>query len=100
MIKLGGPAATLAGAMLAAHRGLSINLAAKVSESSLGSAATLNIACLVPSADWGVSLTQVYLAEDIAKPALRLENVRVTPPAGPGLGLEVDEKAVARFTVK
>ena len=100
LIKLGGPAATLAGAMLAAHRGLSINLAAKVSESSLGSAATLNIACLVPSVDWGVSLTQVYLAEDIAKPALRLEQGRVTPPAGPGLGLEVDEKAVARFRVK
>ena len=32
LIKLGGPAATLAGAMLAAHRGLSINLAAKVAE--------------------------------------------------------------------
>ena len=99
LIKLGGPAATLAGAMLAAHRGLSINLAAKVSESSLGSAATLNLACLVPSADWGVSLTHVYLAEDIAKPALRLVDGRVKPPVGPGLGLQVDEAAVARFRV-
>ena len=99
LIKLGGPAAAQAGAMLAAHRGLSINIAAKVAESSLGSAATLNLACLVPAADWGVSLTHVYLAGDIATPALRIEDGRVTPPLGPGLGLDVDEKAVARFKV-
>jgi muconate cycloisomerase len=97
LIKLGGPAATLAAAVLAAHRGLSINLAAKVAESSLGSAATLNIACLVRSVEWGVSLTQVYLAEDIARPALRMEGGRVGPPSGAGLGLEIDERAVARF---
>jgi muconate cycloisomerase len=99
LIKLGGPAATLAGAMLAAHRGLSINLAAKVAESSLGSAGTLNIACLVPSAEWGVSLTQVYLAEDIARPMLRIEAGSVKPPSGAGLGLEIDERALARFRV-
>lgn len=99
LIKLGGPGATLRAATLAEHRGLSINLAAKVSESSLGSAATLNMACLVPSADWGVSLTHVYLAEDIAKPVLRLTDGKVALPGGPGLGLEVDEAAVARFRV-
>lgn len=100
LIKLGGPAATLAGATLAAHRGLSINLAAKVAESSLGSAATLNVACVVPSVDWGVSLTQVYLAEDLTRPALKLESGYVAPPPGPGLGLEVDEQVVARYHVR
>ena len=100
LIKLGGPAACLAGAALAAHRGLSINLAAKVAESSLGSAGTLHLATLVPSADWGVSLTHVYLAEDIARPVLRLADGRVTPPPGPGLGVEVDEAVVARLRVR
>lgn len=97
LIKLGGPAATIAAAQLAAHRGLSINLAAKVAESSLGSCATLHLASLVPSADWGISLTHVYLAEDIARPKLAIADGRVQAPAGPGLGLEVDEAAVARF---
>ena len=100
LIKLGGPSATLTAAALAAHRGLSINMAAKVSESSLGSAATLALATIVPSANWGISLTHVYLAEDIAKPVLKIDDGVVRPPVGPGLGLEVDEAAVARFTVE
>lgn len=99
LIKLGGPAAVLSAAALAAHRGLSINLAAKVAESSLGSAGTLALAAIVPAADWGISLTHVYLAEDIAKPVLRIEDGVVRVPVGPGLGLEVDEAAVRRFTV-
>lgn len=100
LIKLGGPSATIAAAQLAAHRGLSINLAAKVAESSLGSAGTLHLATLVPSADWGVSLTHVYLAEDIARPRLAIEDGRVLPPTGPGLGLDVDESTLARVRVK
>lgn len=100
LIKLGGPSATLRAAALAAHRGLSINLAAKVAESSLGSAGTLHLATMVPAADWGVSLTHVYLAEDIARPVLRIVDGRVRPPAGAGLGVEVDEAAVRRFTLK
>ena len=100
LIKLGGPAATLRAAALAEHRGLSINLAAKVAESSLGSAATLHLATMVPSAAWGVSLTHVYLAEDIGRPRLTLADGKVKPPPGPGLGVEVDEAAVRRLTVK
>ena len=100
LIKLGGPTGLLAGAFIAERLGLSLNMAAKVAESSLGSAATLHMACLVPTVDWGISLTHVYLAEDIAKPALRIENGLVPLPMGPGLGLEVDEAAVARFRVK
>ena len=97
LIKLAGPSGVLAAAQLAQFRGLSINLAAKVSESSLGSAGTLHLAGLVPSADWGVSLTHVYLAEDIARPALRIEDGHVKVPTGAGLGVEVDEAAVARL---
>lgn len=100
LIKLAGPSATLAAAMLAEHRGLSINVAAKVAESSLGSAATLNMACLAPSADWGVSLTHVYLAEDIARPVLRIADGQVRLPGGAGLGLEVDEALVERYRVR
>ena len=100
LIKLGGPTALLACAFIAERHGLSLNLASKVAESSLGSAATLHMACLVPSVDWGISLTHVYLAEDIARTKLRIENGMVTQPSGPGLGMEVDEATVARLRVK
>ena len=100
LIKLGGPTTLLSCAFIAERLGLSLNLASKVAESSLGSAATLHMACLVPAVDWGISLTHVYLAEDIARNKLRIVDGMVALPDGPGLGMDVDEAAVARFRVK
>ena len=54
----------------------------------------------MPKADWGVSLTHLYLAEDVVKQPLPLANGLVALPSGPGLGVEVDEAAIARFTVR
>ena len=57
-------------------------------------------ACAVPKADWGVSLTHFYLAEDIVRQPLLLKGGLVALPDGPGLGIEVDEAAVERFRVR
>ncbi len=99
LIKLGGISAALQAAKLCQRLGLSVNIAAKIAESSIASAAAVHLACAVPKADWGVSLTHVYLAEDIVRRPLRLANGFVALPAGPGLGIDVDEAAVARFRV-
>jgi muconate cycloisomerase len=80
--------------------GLSVNIAVKIAESSIGSAAALHLACAVPKADWGVSLSHLYLADDVVKRPLALADGLVALPEGPGLGVEVDEDAVARFTVR
>ena len=77
-----------------------MNIAVKIAESSIGSSAALHLACAVPKADWGVSLTHLYLAEDVVKQPLPLANGLVALPSGPGLCVEVDEAAVARFTVR
>ena len=77
-----------------------MNIAAKIAESSISSAAALHLACAVPKADWGVSLTHFYLAEDIVKRPLPLKGGLVALPDGPGLGIEVDEAAVERFRVR
>ena len=82
---------TLAAALLCDDFGLKVNVAAKIAESSLGTAAAAHLACTVPSIDWGVSLTHFYLAEDIVKAPLALGNGVVELPSGPGLGVEVDE---------
>ncbi len=54
----------------------------------------------MPKADWGVSLSHLYLAEDIVKRPLALAGGLVALPDGPGLGVEVDEAAVERFRVR
>jgi L-alanine-DL-glutamate epimerase-like enolase superfamily enzyme len=46
-----------------------------------------------------VSLTHFYLAEDIVKRPLTIADGLVALPTTPGLGVEVDEAAVARCAV-
>jgi muconate cycloisomerase len=100
LIKLGGIVTAVEAGRMCQRLGLSMNIAVKIAESSVGSAAALHLACAVPKADWGVSLSHFYLAEDIVKRPLPLANGFVVLPDGPGLGVEVDEAAVARFTVR
>ena len=78
---------------------LKVNVAAKIAESSLASAAAIHLACAVPSVDWGVSLTHFYLAHDLVRQPLPLRDGHVALPDGPGLGVEIDEAAVERFRV-
>ncbi len=100
LIKLGGISAAVEAGKICQRLGLSVNIAAKIAESSISSAAALHLACAVPKADWGVSLTHFYLAEDIVKRPLPLANGMVALPDGPGLGIDVDERAVERFRVR
>jgi len=100
LIKLGGMAAALQAAILCERQGLAVNIAAKIAESSIASAAAVHLACAVPTIDWGVSLTHFYLAEDLARRPLPMGDHGVSLPRGAGLGIEVDENAVARFRVK
>ena len=72
LIKLGGITAAIEAGELCQRLGLSVNIAAKIAESSIASAAALHLACAVPKADWGVSLTHFYLAEDIVRRPLPL----------------------------
>jgi muconate cycloisomerase len=99
LIKLGGIGPALKAADLCRHLGLKVNVASKIAESSIASAALLHLACAIPASDWGVSLTHFYLAEDLVKRPLPLGDGIVARPMGPGLGVEVDEAAVERFRV-
>ena len=97
LIKLGGMSAAMEAARLCDRLGLAVNVAAKIAELSIGSAAAIHLACAVPAADWGVSLTHFYLAGDIVRNAPAIGDGMVTLPTGPGLGIEVDEAQVERF---
>jgi len=100
LIKLGGMSAAIEAARLCERRGLAVNVAAKISESSIASAAAVHLACAAPAVDWGVSLTHFYLAEDVVSTPPGIADGLVAVPSAPGLGIEVDEGAVARFAVR
>jgi muconate cycloisomerase len=100
LIKLGGLSTALDAARLCQRLRLKVNVAAKIAESSLASAAAIHLACAVPAVDWGVSLTHFYLAEDLVRRPLPLRDGHVALPEGPGLGVEIDEAAVERLRVR
>jgi muconate cycloisomerase len=100
LIKLGGITTALEAAKLCRRLGLKVNVAAKIAESSVASAAAIQLACAVPNVEWGVSLTHFYLAEDIVRDPLPLCSGVVALPTGTGLGVEVDEAKVERFRVR
>jgi muconate cycloisomerase len=100
LIKLGGLAPALTAGALCRRLALAVNVAAKMAESGLGNAAAVHLACALDSVDWGVSLTHFYLAEEIVRAPLTMEDGVVALPGKPGLGVEVDEAAVARLRVE
>jgi muconate cycloisomerase len=100
LIKLGGLGTALDAAKLCQRLRLKVNVAAKIAESSLASAAAIQLACAVPAIDWGVSLTHFYLEHDLVRRPLALHDGHVALPGGLGLGVEVDEAAVEKFRVR
>ncbi len=100
VIKTEGVTPLLAAATLCKQLGLSVTLAGKVAGTSLTTAATLAAACASPVLDWGVSLTHVYLADDVVRDPFRIENRKIALRDAPGLGVDVDEDAIRRYTVK
>lgn len=99
-IKLGGVSATVHAMSVCGALGLNINLACKVAETSVGAATITHLGCVAPNVNWGVSITNHYLADDIVKNPVRIVNGAIMRPTGPGLGVDVDEAQVARYQVK
>lgn len=98
-IKMGGLAPAVHAMHVCGALGLNINLAGKVAESSIAAAALLHLAALAPNLDWGLNITQHYLAEDLTDQPTAIERGTARRPEGPGLGIEVSEARVARFRV-
>lgn len=97
--KLGGLGECLKAAAVSEQLGLKAIMAAKIAETSIASAAIVQISCVMPSIEWGVSLSHVYLAEDIVKDPLMVANGRVDLPSGSGLGVVIDQDALDRLRI-
>jgi muconate cycloisomerase len=99
-IKLGG----LTQVMAAGHRlhalGMHVNLAGKIAESSVASAAIVHLGAALPQLDWDASVTCQYLAHDIVAEPIAVQRGHVRLLDRPGLGVAVDESRLSRFTQK
>lgn len=96
-IKLGGMRPVMDAGLLCATLGMKVNLASKMAETGISTAAILHLAAALPAVDWGVGVSSQYLVDDILKQPLSFARGHVTVPKGPGLGIEVDEAKVRRF---
>ena len=99
-IKMGGLRLMYEGAVLCNALGMRVNLACKIAESGIATAAVLHLAAAAPSLEWGVSLTSQYLAEDVLVQPLAFTGGHAQVPEGPGLGVEVDEARIKKFAVQ
>ena len=64
-IKLGGLRALFEASRLCDRLGMKINISCKTGESSVASAAAAHVAAAVPALDWGLTVTNPGLAEDV-----------------------------------
>jgi len=98
MIKLGGVTKALKAAELSDQVGMKVNLAGKICETSISSAAVSHLAAAIPQIDWGLSITNQYAAVDIVKEPVGILNGNVSVPSGYGLGVEMDEVSLERLS--
>jgi L-alanine-DL-glutamate epimerase-like enolase superfamily enzyme len=96
-IKLGGLRALFEASRLCDRLGMKVNISCKTGESSVASAAAAHVAAAAPALDWGLTVTNPGLAEDIVVEPLAVAHGHVEVPERPGLGVEVDERRVRRW---
>ena len=96
-IKLGGLHPLCEAANLCETLGMQVNLACKIAESGIATAAMLHLAAVVPNVSWGVSLTSQYLSADVVRNLPPVARGHLEVPTGPGLGVDIDEERVRRY---
>lgn len=94
LIKLGGITGVMRGAATCDALGLAINLAGKVAETSIAAAANVHCAAAIGLVDYGCSPANQGITSDVTETPLEVVDGHAAVPAGPGLGIEVDEDHV------
>jgi muconate cycloisomerase len=85
-------AAIAEGAGISCHGGTTI-------ESSIGTAASAHLFCATAGVSAGSELFGPLLLDgDLVEEPIRYEKGHISPPAGPGLGVTLDEEMIARCT--
>lgn len=96
-IKLGGAHAVLEAAELMRGLGMHINLAGKIADTGIGSAAIAHLAVVLPQLDWDASVTNMYLVDDVVADPIRVVDGRVRPSDESGLGVLPQEEKLEQY---
>ena len=99
LIKLGGTQAMLNAGRECLKRGMKINLACKVAETTISAAATAHVGFALGDVAWGFSMSNRYLASDICEnPLVAVEGaVTVNQFTKPGLGFSPQLRELKEF---
>lgn len=97
LIKHGGITGVMRGGAICSAGGLSVNLAGKVIESSVSAAANLHCAAALDQIDYGCSPANQGVALDVTSHPIVVDRGEFAVPAGPGLGVDVDERLVIQL---
>jgi L-alanine-DL-glutamate epimerase-like enolase superfamily enzyme len=99
LIKLGGTRALLAAGRLALARGMRVNLACKVAETTISAAATAHAGLALGDVAWGFSMSNRYLAQDVCAQPLAPQSGAVTAAQlqRPGLGFAPEASRLREF---
>jgi muconate cycloisomerase len=95
--KYGGLTRAMAAGFLCDALKLKVGLATPIAESSIGTAAVLQLGAVLPQVDWEIAPSSDYLAADLVEAPIRHTAGRLQIPAGPGLGITIDRRQVDRF---
>ena len=98
-LKFGGISGVNATGHVCKALSLKINLAGKVVETSIATAALFQLGASLPNVDWGVSPSHLYLEEDIVDVPQRPMDGFFMISDLPGLGIEVNESTLQRYSV-
>jgi muconate cycloisomerase len=95
--KYGGLGRAVEAGTLCEALNIKVGLATPVAESSVGTAAALQLAAVLPQVDWDIGPSSDYLAEDLVEMPIRHTAGRLHIPTDPGLGVEISWRQVERF---
>ena len=98
-LKFGGISGVMAAGHACAALGLELNLAGKLAESSIASAALLHIGAALPHVRWGVSPSHLALAHDVVAHPTQPVNGLLPISDLPGLGIQVDLALVKKYQI-
>jgi len=93
-IKLGGIRAMVEAGRLCDTLDMSVNISCKTGESSIACAAALHVASVIPGITWGLTLTNLNLAQDVTAQPVPMDRGFTNALDRPGLGIDVDEDRV------
>ena len=99
LIKLGGTQALVDAGRLCLSLGLRVNLACKVSETTISAAATAHAGFALREVAWGFSMSNRYLAQDVCDQPLQPRDgaVSIDQLDRPGLGYAPDTARLREF---